>query len=238
MRAMILCAGFGSRLGDLTKHIPKPMLRIGDRPILAYIINNIARHGYNKIVINLHYHAKMISDYFGNGDSFGVKIYYSFEEELLGTAGAVKKMEDFFGEEEEFLVHYGDVLTNQDYTEMLSFHRIKKSLATLLLHQRLNSNSIVDIDSDNKITKFIERPPKKILMSDTPNWVNSGIYICNREILKIIPDGCTCDFPKDIFQNHIDQNRFFGYPLSGIRYAIDSQERLEEAQIAVKNGWF
>ncbi len=237
MRAIILCAGFGSRLGYITKRIPKPMLRIGDKPILAYIIKNIAQHGYDNIIINLHYHAKMISDYFGNGDSLGVRISYSYEEELLGTAGAVKKMEEFFLEEEEFLVHYGDVLTNQDYSMMLSFHRTKKSFATLLLHQRINSNSIVNIDNDNKITKFLERPSKNILVSDTPNWVNSGVYICNKEILNLIPDGCACDFPQDIFQNNIDQKHFFGYPLSGIRFAIDSQERLKEAQAAVKNGW-
>lgn len=236
MRAIVLCAGFGTRLGDLTKEIPKPMLRIGNKPILAYIIKNIARQGYDNIVINLHYRGKMISDYFGNGEKFGVRISYSYEEELLGTAGAVKKMEEFFEREEEFMVHYGDVVTNQDFSKMLNFHRINNSLATLLLHRRLSSNSIVDVDGENRITNFIERPSNLFRSSEEPGWVNSGIFICNREILKIIPDGCACDFPKDIFQNHVNRNRFFGYPLSGIRFAIDSEERLREAQHAIDTG--
>ena len=236
MRAMILCAGFGSRLGSLTKNIPKPLLPIEGKPILAYIINNIVLHGYDNIVINLHYKAGMIENYFGDGRNFGARIRYSFEEKLLGTAGGVKKMEAFFKEEENFLVHYGDVVTNQDYLNMFKFHQSKKSLATLLLHRRKKSNSIVDMDKDNKIIQFIERPTNYSGDMGTGIWVNSGVYLCNRDILGLIPEDAACDFPRDIFQKYVSQKPFYGYPLEGTRIAIDSQERLKEAQTAVKNG--
>lgn len=142
MKAMVLCAGYGTRLGNLVTEIPKPMLPLGDRPILEYTLRHLARHGFHEVAVNLHFQSEVIRNYFGDGSRFHVRLVYSDEPELLGTAGGVKKMAAFLAGSDPFLVHYGDVVTDQDFTAMLHFHRENNALATLLVHQRENSNSI------------------------------------------------------------------------------------------------
>jgi len=230
MKAMILSAGYGTRLGNVTKETPKPMLDVNGKPMLEYIINNLRKHGFNQLAINLHFMPEVIKEYFSDGSNFGVKIVYSYEEELLGTAGGVKKMESFFIDESPFLVHYGDVITNQDFSAMLRFHMKKKALATLLLHQRKKSNSVVSLDEENRVIGFLERPTDEERKGIKSPWVNSGVCICEPEILKLIPEGKACDLPRDIFSKNISSGRFFGFPLNAYRCAIDSFERLEQVR--------
>lgn len=236
MRAMVLCAGYGTRLGDLTRDTPKPMLRLQGRPMLEYIICHLARHGFNQIVINLHLMADAIRDYFGDGSHWGVELVYSYEPDLLGTAGGVKKMEGFLRAGEAFIVHYGDVLTHQDFTAMLHFHRERNALVTLLLHQRARSNSVVSLDKEGRIIGFLERPTEEAQRGMKSPWVNSGIYICDPQLLDEIPAGIACDLPRDIFPRLIDSNRLFGVPLSGYRCALDSPDRLAEPRVAIADG--
>ncbi len=229
---MVLCAGFGTRLGDLTREVPKPMLLLQGRPLLEYIVRHLARHGFDQIVINLHFMPKAIRDYFGEGVRWNVSLTYSYEQELLGTAGAIKKMEQFF-QGEPFLVQYGDVLTDQDFAEMLDFHIKRQSLATVLLHQRANSNSIVSMERDGRIVGFLERPTPKERRGVGSPWVNSGILICNAELLSEIPANRPCDLPRDIYPKLVSSGRLYGYPLAGYRCAIDSPKRLDEARLAI-----
>jgi mannose-1-phosphate guanylyltransferase len=240
MKAMILCAGFGTRLGGLTKNTPKVLLPVGKYPILAYIIANLSHCGIKDVAINLHFMPDLIRGYLGDGRKFGVKITYSYEPELLGTAGGVKKLEAFFRGNDAFLVHYGDVLTDQNLLLMIYEHFRRKALVTLLVHQRKNSNSIIQLDSKNRITSFFERPSvlkcEKQTLKD--NWVNSGIYICHPDILNEIPENTVCDFPRDIFTKLSGSGKLFGFPLSGYRCAIDSQQRLTEVSHALSNGEF
>ena len=233
MRAMILAAGYGTRLGRLTKDIPKPMLDLCGKPILEHIIRNLARQGFDQIAVNLHYKADMIKNHFGSGSRFGVGLVYSRELKLLGTAGGIKKMEWFLGTC-AFLVHYGDVLTNQDFRIMLRFHRNRRALVTLLLHQRdaYSNNSVVSLDEEGRIVDFLERPVEQI-KTKSP-WVNSGVYICNPQLLNEIPLDTFCDFPRDIFPKLIDGNRVFGLPVSGYRYTVDSLKELTNVRNAMK----
>src|SRR5437016_7438877 len=161
MRAMVLCAGFGTRLGELTREIPKPMLPIEGHPLLAYILGHLKDLGFDEIAINLHFKSEVIRDYFGNGGSHNLKLTYSYERKLLGTAGGVKNLEHFFLSEESFLVQYGDVITDQDFRAMHRFHCEKQALATLLVHQRAKSNSIVTLDDEDRIVAFLERPSEE-----------------------------------------------------------------------------
>jgi len=236
MRAMVLSAGYGTRLGDLTQETPKPMLRLQERPMLEYIICHLVRHGFNQIAINLHFMSDAIQDYFGDGSHFGVELVYSYESELLGTAGGVKKMADFLGAEGAFIVHYGDVLTDQDFTAMLHFHRKRNALATLLLHQRAHSNSVVRLDEEGRIIGFLERPTEEARRGVQSPWVNSGICICDPQLLDEIPPDVACDLPRDIFPKLIDSGRLYGFPLSGYRCAVDSPNRLAEARAAIADG--
>ena len=123
MKAMVLAAGYGTRLGDLTVETPKPMLDVEGHPLLEYIVVHLQRHGFDEVIVNLHHHSEMIRRYFGNGDRWGVRLTYSQEHSLLGTAGGLKNVADFFSGTDDFLVQYGDVLTDADFTAMLAFHR-------------------------------------------------------------------------------------------------------------------
>lgn len=236
MKAMVLCAGLGTRLGELTREIPKPMLAIQGQPLLAYLLGNLRRYGFNQIAINLHFKPELIRDHFGDGIRDKLELTYSYEPNLLGTAGGVKNMEVFFRGESAFLVHYGDILTDQDFTAMLAFHRERRALATLLVHQRLKSNSIVNLDETGRITAFLERPDEKSRAGQLSRWVNSGVCICAPEVLDTIPAGVPCDLPRDIFPKLIASGRVYGFGLTGYRCAIDSPERLAEARAAQADG--
>ena len=236
MRAMVLCAGFGTRLGDLTREIPKPMLPLGPHPMLAYILAHLRANGLREIALNLHFLPDLIRNHFGDGSKMGLSLTYSPEEQLLGTAGGVKKMESFLRESDPFLVQYGDVVTDQDFGPILAFHRERQALATLLLHQRAKSNSVVTLDPQGRIIGFLERPTDEARRGIVSNWVNSGICLCSPEILENIPSSKPCDLPRDIFINLVSTGRLFGFPLSGYRCAVDSPERLAEVRSALAEG--
>ncbi len=236
MKALILCAGYGTRLGDLTREIPKPMLSIGGKPLLAYNIRYLAHYGFNQIAINLHFKPEIIKDYFGDGSGFGVALHYVYEETLLGTAGAVKNLAGYFTDADDFLVMYGDLLIDQDLSGMLTFHRAKQASATLLLHQRANSNSLVQMDAANRITHFIERPTDEQRQAAPYPWVNSGLQILNRRMLAHIPDKQPADLPRDMIMPNLPHEPIYGFPLTGYRCAIDSPSRYAEAQAAVAEG--
>ncbi len=233
---MVLCAGYGTRLGRLTQETPKPMLRLQGRPLLEYIIAHLGRHKFTRVAINLHFQPEQIPRYFGGGALWEVELEYSHESELLGTAGGAKKMAPFLKKGEVFLIQYGDILTDQDLTSMLAFHHDRRALVTLLLHRRTRSNSIVTIDSSGRIVGFRERPEKDVFDNLDSVWVNSGLYICDPALLELIPENRPCDFPRDIFPELVNTGRLFGFPLSGYRCAIDSSQRLAEAQTAVAEG--
>lgn len=233
---MVLCAGYGTRLGDLTREIPKPMLDLNGRPILAYLLAHLREQGFGEVAVNLHFRPQVIRDYFGDGAQLGVHLTYSHEEQLLGTAGGIKQMENFLRASDPFLVQYGDVLTDQDFGAMLEFHRQRRALATLLLHQRAKSNSVVTLDADGRIIGFLERPSEASRQGVISPWVNSGICLCSPEIFGSIPPGAALDLPRDIFTNLLGTGRLFGFGLTGYRCAIDSPERLAEARKALAEG--
>jgi len=233
---MVLCAGYGTRLGNLTREIPKPMLSLHSQPILQYILAHLRRQHFDEVAINLHFLPEAIRGHFRDGVAMKMRLTYVFEEQLLGTAGGIKNMETFLSQGDEFLVQYGDVVTDQDFGVMLAFHRERRALATLLLHQRARSNSMVSLDETGCITGFLERPDEASRRGVNTNWVNSGICICRPEIFASIPPQTPCDLPRDIFPKLIPTGRLFGFPLSGYRCAIDSPERLAEASAALAEG--
>jgi NDP-sugar pyrophosphorylase family protein len=229
MKAIILCAGYGTRLGDLTKDTPKPMLSVNSKPLLEYIIDNCRIYGYTDIAINLYYKGDVIRSYFGDGTQFGVRIEYFSETELLGTAGSVRAMRSFIDNEEPFLVHYGDIITDQDFNAMLQFHTSKPdAIATLLVHTRKKSNSIIVTDNNNRIIQFIERPPEELRCKYTSDIVNSGIALFSPEIFRYI-DTTAKDLPRDVYSLIADKAALYAFHLNSFRVAVDSVERLQIA---------
>jgi len=240
MKAVVLCAGVGTRLGNLTKTVPKPMLSLNGEPLLAYTIRNLVRFDIREIAVNVHFSPGQIMDYSKNGYTYGAHLHYSHEEKLLGTAGALVKLAPWLAGEEEFLVLYGDILTDQDFTFLIDKHRKEKSYATLLLHKRKKSNSIVKMNESARITCFKERPTEeereRLLEGDEEVWVNSGVQVLSKRVLDYIVKVGAFDLPRDVYCKVVENERIFGMPLSGSRIAIDSPDRYFEADQAIKRG--
>ncbi len=210
-KAMVLAAGLGTRLRPLTDLISKPMAPIVNRPVMEHIIKLLAGHGFKDIVCNLHYFPDEIKNYFGDGSKWGVNIVYSFEEELLGTAGGVKKVEDFF-QGQTFLVVSGDALTDIDLSSAYDFHKEKKGEATLVLTRVEDTSQfgVVLLDDEKRIKGFQEKPLSGEAKSDL---ANSGIYFFESSIFRYMPPkGQFYDFGKNLFPDLLRRDvPYYGY---------------------------
>ena len=198
MKAMILAAGRGTRVKPITNNIPKPMIPLLQKPVLESIIEHLKNNGITEIIINTSYLSTQIEQYFGNGSRFGVHIAYSFEGEkvnkelipkALGSAGGMKKIQDdnqFF--DDTFLVLCADALIDLDIKKVIKIHKEKKSLVTIALKNvSLNNVSkygIVELDKEDKIISFQEKPSKEEASS---TLANTGIYVFEPEIFDYIP---------------------------------------------------
>lgn len=227
-KAFLLAAGLGTRLKPLTDVTPKPMLPIAGKPLLLYQILLLKKYGVKEIAMNLYHLPDQITDFFGDGSKFGVKIHYIPEKELSGTAGPIKKLATFF--DHPFFVIYGDDLTNIDLEKFKNFHQEKKGMVSVALYQEEHpeSKGIVHLDSQKRIVNFKEKPkPEEI---DT-NLANAGIYICNPAILEHIPDNTFYDFAKDVFPDLLAKNiRMYGYEMNDYLLDIGNPEAYKKAQ--------
>jgi NDP-sugar pyrophosphorylase family protein len=238
MKAIVLAAGTGSRMGTLTADVPKPMLRVGDEPLLAHTLRWLAANRIEDVAINLHHLPAVIPSYFGDGARHGVRIRYAPEERLLGTAGTVRALAPFLGDEDEVLVVYGDLLIDQDIGELIRAHRQRAADATLLVHQRKGSNSLVRLADDGRIERFIERPDDAERAANPFPWVNSGLAILGPRLRAAIPTTTPADLPRDVYIPELERLRLYGAPLTGYRCAIDSPERLAAADEAFRSKKF
>ena len=213
MKAMILAAGVGSRLSPYTDEVPKPMIRIGQKPILQHTIESLCETGINQIAINLHHLPQVIKDYFGTGNDWGCQITYSYEGRLLGTAGALKPLTSFF--DETFILWYGDNLCQLNLEKLIDLHRQNDSMATIVLHWRddVRQSGMVELDESSKVIRFLEKPSSDRTIS---HWVNAGVYVLEPEVLAYIPNNRAYDFGRDLFPLLIeDEKPIYGYCMSG-----------------------
>lgn len=232
MKAVLLAAGKGRRLKGITKGIPKPMLKVMNKPILQHNIEWLRSYGIRDIYINLHHLPEVITGYFKDGSEYGIRITYSYEKNLLGTAGAVKKISETYWENDNapFLVIYGDNLLNFNLKQISRFHKISKGTATIALYQKGNvsQSGIVQVDKNGRVIKFIEKPRPEEMVSDL---VNTGIYILERDILKYIPDNEFFDFGNDLFPIALENGeKIFGILVKGKLIAVDTPELLNMCQ--------
>jgi NDP-sugar pyrophosphorylase family protein len=237
MKAMVLAAGRGTRLKPLTNSIPKPMIPFAGKPLLEHIINLLAQHGFDEIVINLYHLPELIRNYFGDGSNWNVHLSYSLEDELLGTAGAVRKVRDFF--DEPFLVYYGDNLTNFDLTDLLQEHKKQELIASigLLWMDAPTTRGIIGLDENGHINRFVEKPQPEQVFDDY--LINSGTYILQPEIFDFIPVGQVSDFSHDTFPTLRREGRaLYGHRMRGDLLSTDTLERYEYACQHVDSGTF
>jgi NDP-sugar pyrophosphorylase family protein len=236
VKAVVLAAGFGTRLGPLTESSPKAALRIGGQPIIAHILGNLARCGFEEVAVNVHYRSAEVRDALESAPDLGLAVTWFPESELLGTAGALLPMREFLADVDGFLVHYGDVLTDHDVGGMLGRHLVRRPLVSMLVHERHESNSIVVVDDDDdRVVRFLERPSPAEREGLDSRWVNSGIYACSREVLELVPPPPS-DIARDLVPRALAGGTVLVEELSGYRCAVDSPARIAEAELALADG--
>jgi len=215
MKAMILAAGKGTRVRPLTNEMPKPMIPIIGKPVMEYLIEELARHGFDEIMVNVSHLPEKIENYFGNGERLGVEIGYSFEghiedgeiqSEAVGSAGGLKRVQEFGGFfDDTFLVVCGDALIDLDLTKAVREHWKRGAMASICTlavePEEVSDYGVVVSDKNGQITSFQEKPSVDEALS---NKVNTGIYIFEPEVLNLIPEGETYDIGSDLFPKIVE----------------------------------
>jgi len=186
MKAVVMAGGEGSRLRPLTINRPKPMVPMVSKPVIGHILDLLKRHGITEVVLTLYYLPEDIQEYYGDGHSLGMKIYYAIEETPLGTAGSVKNAQQYL--DEPFIIISGDAVTDINLQQVIEFHQAKKAEATLTLYRVPNplEYGVIITDPDGRITQFLEKPSWGEVISDT---VNTGIYVIDPAVLDLIQPG-------------------------------------------------
>jgi len=211
MKAMILAAGKGTRVRPLTYELPKPMIPILGKPVMAYLVEHLQRHGVSEIMVNVSYLHEKIEEYFGEGHQFGVQIGYSFEgytndqgevvPQPIGSAGGIKKIQEFGGFfDETVVVLCGDALIDLDLKSALYEHRRKGALATVITREvpweKVSSYGVVVSDDDGRVLEFQEKPSRAQAKS---NCASTGIYLFEPEVIDLIPSGQEFDIGSELF---------------------------------------
>ncbi len=223
MKAMVLAAGLGTRLQPITYDIPKPLVPVLDRPVMEHALLLLQKHGLTEVVSNLHYFPDEMRDYLGDGSKWGIDLNLKFEEELLGTAGGVRNVSDFFGDE-PFVIISGDALTDIDLDKFIEAHREKGGIATMALKKVADTREygVVVIEEDGRIKGFQEKPEPEDARSDL---ANCGIYIFNPEIFDYFPDTDFVDWAQDVFPVLLEGDvPFYGHEVTAYWNDVGSFE--------------
>jgi len=207
MKAVVLAGGKGTRLAPYTQILPKPLMPIGNLPILEVLVRQMKRAGVDEIVITVGHLAELLRSYFKDGGRYGVKITYSMEEEPLGTAGPLSLLEELDG---TFLVTNGDVLTTLQIADLVAFHRENRAAATIAMHTRQVKIDfgVLQMDGGNQVTGYIEKPAYDYAVS-------MGIYVFDPCVLAHIPYNQYLDFPDLVLKLLAAGEKVLGYPYAG-----------------------
>lgn len=248
MRAMIMAAGVGSRLEPLTINVPKPMVPVVNKPAMEHIIALLRGHGITEVVANLWYLPEHIEGRFGDGHDFGIRLRYSHEDELHGTAGGMLLARDLLLESDgwesteggdssgTFILMAGDALTTANLTRLIGFHKSRKALATIGLKrvEDVSGFGIVVTDDDGRILRFQEKPRPEEAESDLANTM---IYVFEPEIFEYIPSCGQPDFGRDTFPLLVQENvPFYGLALDEYWCDIGTLEKYHESHRDILDG--
>ena len=186
-KVILMVGGLGTRLRPLTNDMPKPMLDVGNKPILHTIVENFAKYGYTDIIMCVNYKSEIIKEYFGNGDKFGVKIEYVLENQRMGTAGALSLLQK--RPKDDFFVMNGDLLTNVNFEYLHEYHKDSNALASICIrkYEMQVPYGVVNVRA-NKVTSIEEKPTQSF-------FVSAGIYMFSPIVLDFIPKGVFYDMP-------------------------------------------
>jgi len=220
-RIVLMVGGLGTRLYPLTKNTPKPMLKVGNKPILETIILNFKKYGFTNIILSVSYKSEMIEDYFGDGRDFGVNIEYVHEEKRMGTAGALSLMREKLNE--PFFVMNGDLLTNINFEHMMDYHFQNNSIATMGVREYDFQVPYGVVNVDGIDIKSIEEKPVHNF------YVSGGVYVLSPESLKYIPQNEYFDMPTLFEKIIVDGQKSISFPIREYWLDIGRMEEFEKA---------
>lgn len=221
MKAVVLAGGKGTRLAPYTKTLPKPLMPIGDMPILEILLRQMQAAGIDEVVMAVGHLSNMLESFFADGSRFGVSIRYSYEQDPLGTAGPLSLIEDL---DESFLMMNGDVLTTMDFRDLMTTHRASGAAATIAMHPRRVKIDlgVLQRNGGNEIIGYVEKPTYDF-------QVSMGIYVFEPEVISLIPEQEYFDFP-DLVMKLIDRgDRVLGYPFDGYWQDLGRPDDYEQA---------
>jgi len=229
VQAVIMAGGLGTRLRPLTNDTPKPMLPVGDKPLLEHLVDHIRDSGIRKINVATHYQPQKIQDHFGDGTTFGLDIEYVSEQEPLGTAGALRLLKE---RHEHILVVNGDILTNVNFRAMVDYHEDQHASATIgvVAYDVSVPFGIVDIDA-GVVRSISEKPVYQY-------FVNAGIYVVNPDVIDVIPAQGRCDMTELIHLLIARGSRVVPFPITEYWLDVGRPEDFETAQQDVSQGRF
>jgi NDP-sugar pyrophosphorylase family protein len=227
MKAVVLAGVKGTRLAPYTKILPKPLMPIGDMPILEVLIHQMKNAGVSEVVLTVGHLAELLRAFFNNGKQFGIPISYSYEEQPLGTAGPLALID---GLDSTFLVTNGDVLTTLCLRELIEFHQQQGACATIACHRRevKIDLGVIQQNGDNEVTGYIEKPTYEFLVS-------MGIYVFEPDVLKHIPRGKYLDFPNLVQILIAAGEKVTAYPFDGYWQDLGRQDDYEQANLDFEN---
>jgi len=210
MKTVILCGGEGTRLREHTNSIPKPMVIIGDKPILWHIMKIYTHYGFNDFILCLGYKGDVIKDYFKNDEDWNV----TFADTGLktNTGGRIKRVEKYI-EDDTFFVTYGDGLSDIDLNDLLEYHKSKNKVATLTAVKPLSPFGMLEIDSNNMVTDFKEKP---IL----DHWINGGFFVFDVGVFDYIGENDVLE--NEVFERLAKDNNLSAYKHTGFWECMDT----------------
>ncbi len=207
MKVIVLAGGKGTRLAPYTTILPKPLMPIGDMPILEVVLRQMKAKGFRDVVLTVGHLSELFRAFFQDGSRLGLNISYSYEDLPLGTAGPVSLID---GLDETFLVINGDVLTTLDFGRLVDFHQEHNAIATIATHQRKQKIDlgVIEFNGDVEISGYIEKP-------EYDYQVSMGIYVFDPQILSYIPHNQYLDFPDLILKLISVGEKVVGFPFDG-----------------------
>lgn len=235
-QAVVMVGGKGTRLLPLTETRPKIILPVAGRPCLWYLLRSLARAGIEEVILACGYKSEQMRDAIGDGSDLGISIVYSYEDEPLGTGGAMKLVEDRL--DDVFVAANGDVFASIDVAAEISEHMESGASVTISLTPVENpcEFGIARVMDDGRITEFKEKPKPEEVFS---NLINAGVYVINRSVLDYVPKGEFFDFSKDLVPRLMaDGYRIQGYQVSGIWMDVGRPHDLLGANLAVAESEF
>jgi len=225
-KVVLMTGGLGTRLRPLTNEIPKPMLKVGDKPLLESIILGFKKYGFIEIILSVSYKSEIIENYFGDGSNFGVNIKYIHENKRMGTAGALNYMSELLNE--PFFVMNGDLLTNINFEHMMDYHIENSSVATMGVRKYDFQVPYGVVKSKGVDIKSIEEKPVHNF------YVSGGVYVLDAQVLDFVPENEFFDMPT-LFEKVIDKNlKCISFPIREYWLDIGNHLDFSQAQIDIK----